>query len=277
MKKLLLISTLVLAACTEDPEELVGGDAAIPAPDASSTDAGINEDAAIAADATTPEEDAGVPARTFGTKRMFGEGRVDNLVFDPSFDTQTYSWYAINNDFTAYLQLEKHIQNTTPTREPAVRVLKDGSRGGLLYGSASSEAGPLSASVWVGRDVADLDELSSLAASIVGVGIDGPEVAFDLTAEESSQFERDGVVWIRLSTVVTDAIGTLSFLVGDDTRAPFWVSGPSVVPVPERGELSLRGRRINDRERTSIRTIEAEKQKRRDPRKRREADRPRPL
>jgi hypothetical protein len=262
MKKLLLI-ILSLAACTEDPQMLVSHDAGvINYPDAEVTDADTPPDA------STIEPDAGVPARTFLTKRMFGEGPVNNLVFDPSFDLASNTWYAFSADFAEYLPLQKHLRHSTPTREAAVRVLKNSNRGGILYGNAGSEAGPLAVSVWVGRDVADVELLGDIGATIVAIGLDGPEVAFDLSADESSTMERDGIVWMRLNGMVTDALGTLAFLVADREREPFWVSAPSVLPLPERGGLSLSGRSLTEVESLGIRRVEIEKRRQADPRRR---------
>src|SRR5204863_3135496 len=120
----------------------------------------------------------------FVERRMFGDGRIDNLVFDPSFDLGTYNWYAFTSDFSRYIPVEKHFLPWTPTHQPAIRVHKDSrTRGVILLGSAASARGMLEASVWVGRTTADAATTATVSATIVTVSSAGPETAIDFVAD----------------------------------------------------------------------------------------------
>lgn len=270
MYKLTLALAIFGSACENaELDSLDAGTAPI-------ADSGIlpRPDASTPEDAGQPEPDGGVQvaARTFVERRMFGENRVDNLVFDPNFDLATFNWYAFSADFSQYIPLEKHNLPRTPTHQPAVRVAKDpGTPGALMLGSAASAQGLVETSVWVGRAVED-EMASTPSGAIATIGEDGAEIAIDLSVVAGSRLELDGIVWQRLSTMIPDPIGVMAFLIGDQEAAPFWVSAPTVLPVRDQlrpGERPrLAGRTPELRERNAIAAFEAAKKKNADPRRR---------
>lgn len=276
------IAALVVAgsACSSKGSGLGGADAS---GDAGVRDSGTNNpppdsgtiepDAGSEDGSVNPEDAGGAPARNFVERRMFGSGRIDNLVFDPNFDLGTYNWYAFTSDFTALVPLEKHFLPRTPTQQPAVRVQKDRGRGALMLGSAASQTGMLEASVWIARTEADAASAPPANATIIMVGPNGPEVAVDLVADAGTQVVIDGLVWMRHTAIFGDAIGVLAFLIGDNVRAPFWVTAPSVVAInasirPAGGSsVLIAGRPLEGTERRVIAAFQAERRSREDPRK----------
>lgn len=239
-------------------------------------DGGVVEpkpDANVPEDAGLPEPDSGVQiaARTFVERRIFGETRVDNLVFDPNFDLTSYNWYAFSADFSEYIPLEKHSLPNTPTHQPAVRVAKDpGTRGALMLGSAASAQGLVEASVWVGRSAEDATA-GTPSGTIVTIGEDGAETAIDLSVVAGSRQELGGIVWERVSTMISEPLGVMAFLIGDQGAAPFWVTAPTVLPVREQlrpgPRTPLIGRAPALHERNAIAAFQTAKKKDSDPRK----------
>jgi hypothetical protein len=275
---LLPVAAIVFAACENTPLAELPDAGIVPIP---AVDGGVIVEPS---DAGEPQMDAMVPpgpARTFVDRRMFGDLPVDNLVFDPVFDLTTYNWYAFSSDFTRYLPLEKHFLARSPARQPSIRVRKDsGIRGAIVLGSAASAQGMLEVSVWVGRAAEDESTTATAAAAIINIGPSGAETAIDLVSDAGSRVELDGVVWVRQTGIVSDALGVLAFLVGDEEREPFWMTAPVVVPMhanlrPDRA-IAIEGRPLTGAERSALAAFQAVKRTRDDPRTRAERGRRNP-
>jgi hypothetical protein len=261
-----------LAACTEDTTDFTPADGGgVTQPDSGTTmpppDAGT-----IAEDAGPMTVDAG-PARTLVTRRLYGEGPINNLVFDPDLDVASFNWFAISGDGFNLQPVEKHFLSRTPTGQPALRVPKTKfSRGTFLFGSAASASAPIEISVWVGRATDVAASTATVGATIVGVGPEGSEVAYDLMPDAASTLVLGDITWIRLTTMITDALGVLSFLVGDETDVAFYVTAPAVVPARATSLAGTRlkslGRPLAAREKRAFDRFLTAKRDRDDPRDR---------
>lgn len=229
---LLLGAVLATTACEAETGPISPADAGPGGqPDATRPDSGPSPtpDAGALPDAE-PAVDAG-PARRFVERRLFGEGSVENLVFDPTFELSSYAWYAITASGFELIPIERHFLTWSPTGEPAIRVPKERfSRGAFVLGSSASESGALAVSVWTGRPIGLTTPEDIATGTLVTVGARGPEIAVDLVPDEATRVERDGISWVRSSVVLEDALGVLSLLIGDSGNVPFWVTAPSVLP-----------------------------------------------
>jgi hypothetical protein len=278
-QKLLPIAAIIFAGCENTPLATLDGGTG-PAP---TQDSGMVAPPPDAGEVGFP--DAMVmpePARTFVERRMFGETPVDNLVFDPIFDLTTYNWYAFSSDFAQFIPLEKHYLADSPMHVPSIRVRKDrGISGAIVIGNTASTEGMLQVSVWVGRAAEDAADTATAAAAIINIAANGAETAIDLVSDPSSRVERDGIVWVRQTGIVADALGVLTFLIGDEEREPFWATAPVVLPMrahvrPDTKALA-EGRPLSGRERAALSAFEAAKRTRQDPRTRADLKRGRSL
>lgn len=261
------------SGCAEPPAPLAHPDAAA-ATDAGVEplrDAGTLPDAAIPEDAgTLPDAEPGMdatstttPVRRLRARPLFGDLPVENRVHNAVFDLSTSSWLAYPQDPAAMVgpALVKVALPESPRVAPLVRVDKNGEFGATIMGVAKASGHPLEVSIYLGRAQGVSDPLR---ASVVGIGADGAELAYDLGPSGDAPLELAGVVWTRLSVrVELPTEGWLSLIVDDPGLASSWVQAPVVLPAPPARRLGppALARSPTGRERWAMRKY-AEEQRR---------------
>jgi hypothetical protein len=246
MKTTALLALLLLAACSSGTSSIP--DAGSPPADSgaiAAEDAGPPDLGVLAPDAAV--EDAGLspPRRQLVDLRLFGQMPLDNAVLNPQFDPGAQSWYAIGDlsGGGALLRTQFRELALSPVGLPALLLPTRATdpTDGVLLGTAVATASPLSASVWIGRDVANAAALGAahpyLILTLAGSGL---EQAFDLTPDTNTATRTlDGLGWQKYSGTVAEAsVGIITFAVDDPAHLPIYVHAPVVIAARELRQRS---------------------------------------
>jgi hypothetical protein len=268
---LALGSAFSLAACSNKAGNLGNTDAA--AHDATAA----NPDATETADAgATDVADAAPPARHLVEVKLFGDMPLDNAVLDPQFDQSSGNWYAIGGFASGNPRGVRglwHQYPRTPMDMPVYEIqnrMQDPPDTYLL-GSVMSVAAPLSASVWIGRNIADQSKLGNAKPSLVATMAEtGDERAYDLIPDSTPSVTFDGLVWQRYAGMMTDsAIGIVTMVFQDPAHVRLLITGPVVKSMSafDLGTTRLTGRSLSRGETRALHAMDEWRHRQLDPRK----------
>ncbi len=227
MKLKLILAALLLApllACGDDGGS--GTTTPEPTPDAG---ADVEGD-------TTPEPDAeddkGSPAET---RRLVDydpfEG-AGNMVYVPDFDMSVFTqkWINLTPAIDARgPDMVKEERWSTPSGRTQVLRLPgtaEAPSGSLLMAPTAVADGPTHAEMWVGVRGAHPPEGASI--QMVGVTAADGQVFADLTLNEASMTENDGITWARYEATLPPYLGAAGFHITNTGIAPIRLNGPWV-------------------------------------------------
>jgi hypothetical protein len=259
------------AACSNKASNLGNTDAAVADAQMAAPDATDNTPDAGGMDAA----DAAPPARHLVEVKLFGDMPLDNAVLNPQFDQSSGNWYAIGG-FAAGtprgVRTIWHQYGQTPMDMPVFEIqnrMQDPPDTYLL-GSVMSVAGPLSASVWIGRNLADQTSLGSAKPSLVAtVASTGDQRVFDLIPDSTPSMTFDGLVWQRYSGAVTDTpVGIVTIVFQDPAHKRLLITGPVVKSMSafELGKTKITGRPLDLGETRALHAMDEWRQRQLDPR-----------
>ncbi|MEQ8279606.1 MAG: hypothetical protein RMA76_19405 [Deltaproteobacteria bacterium] len=192
-----------------------------------------DRDAGVAHDAGTPprdggeardggERDAGAPvdagpARTLVEFSLLGDSPPDNLVMNPNLTS-----LSTVGPFTQVgSSATRHFAHT-PTRQPALELAANDS----AFVFVQAEPGMTTASVWMG--VRDGDRVDGTAL-ILGLAQSQLDAVLQLLPSGET-VTMDGITWQRFEgSTMLQLIGANLLFIENSTRAPLFVTGPTVV------------------------------------------------
>lgn len=241
MKNTALLTFVLLAACSSGTSSIPDAgtqpvDSGVIAP----VDAGAPDLGLLAPDAAADDAGLTPPRRQLVDLRLFGQMPLENAVLNPQFDPGAQSWYAIGDlgGGGALLRTQFRELALSPMGLPALLLptRETDPTDGVLLGTAVATPAPLSASVWIGRDLANAAALGAahpyLILTLAGSGL---EQAFDLTPDTNTATRTlDGLGWQRYSGTVSEAsVGIITFAVDDPAHLPIYVHAPVVIAAHE--------------------------------------------
>jgi hypothetical protein len=235
-----------------------------------STDASIASDATVGMDATAAMDAASMdvgppPARRLVDVKLFGDMPLDNAVLDPQFDQSAGNWFAIGglaSNMPRGVRLLWHEYPRTPMSMPVFELQNrpQDPPDAYVMGSVMSVPSPLSASVWIGRAMADSAALTQAKPSLIAtLAASGDQRSFDLVPDMSTpQMTLDQFVWQRYAGMVDQTtVGIVTIVFQDGADKKMLIHGPVVQPMHQlpAGHATLGGRRLTEGEAKALQAM----------------------
>ena len=166
--------------------------------------------------------------RQLGRKALLGDTPIDNRIVDPLLTFTTSAMFAFVNDGSAYPETSRRIDGRSPTRTPYVQMDPREGPGTSLFLTAKTATTPEVASVWLGRESGNFDDVDS---TFFGVFLAGAsEGGEPLLPVAGSKQEKDGITWVRFEARLNAGpIGFGQLMVSATESDSLFITAPAVV------------------------------------------------